>query len=105
MKHVKVSIYVNEAEQWQHQPLYLELLNILQKHDIAGGTVLRGVAGLTRDGIVKTSLFHISKKLPLVVQFIDKIERVKTVLPEIKKIVPHHLIVRLPVEVLNGDER
>ena len=105
MNYEKVSVYINEAEQWQNRPLYLELLDLLQKYDVAEGTVLRGVAGFPRDSMSKTSLFHRTKKLPLVIQFIDKVTLIEVVLPELKKIIPDHLIIRVPVEVVNRDER
>lgn len=37
MNHVKVSIYINESDKWQHRPLHIELLGMLDKNEIAGG--------------------------------------------------------------------
>ena len=50
---IKVSIYINEADQWNHRPLHLELLRMLHEQGIAGGTVLRAVAGFTHHGRVE----------------------------------------------------
>ncbi|WP_050799698.1 DUF190 domain-containing protein, partial [Fluoribacter dumoffii] len=82
MNHVKVSIYINEADKWQHRPLHLELLSMLDKNEIAGGTVLRAIAGFTmKSPVVCTSLVDVGSNLPLVVQFIDSVEKVDAVLP------------------------
>lgn len=101
MSHEKVSVYVNEADQWQKRPLHLELLSLLSKQEIAGATVLRAVAGFTHEGIVQTTLFHAGKKMPLIVEFIDDMERIEHILPELKKMAPHRLILRKPIEIVS----
>ncbi|QMT59054.1 MULTISPECIES: DUF190 domain-containing protein [unclassified Legionella] len=103
MNHVSVSIYINEADKWQHRPLHLELLSMLDQHEIAGGTVLRAIAGFTlKNPVVSTSLVDIGSKLPLMVQFIDTVEKVDAILPKVKEMVGHRLIIREPVEVVQG---
>lgn len=102
MNYVKISIYIDEADKWQHKPLHIELLNMLKQHGVASGIVLRAIAGLTPDGMEKTSLFHVGKKLPLVVQFITDSEMIEKMLPDLKIMVSEHLIINVPVEVLNG---
>ncbi|MCW8398578.1 DUF190 domain-containing protein [Legionella sp. PATHC038] len=103
MSHVKVSIYINEGDKWQHRPLHLELLSMLDKQGIAGGTVLRAIAGFTlKSPVVSTSLVDIGSNLPLVVQFVDTPEKVDAVLPQVKEMVGKRLIIREPVEVVNG---
>ncbi|CAM2844243.1 Uncharacterized ACR, COG1993 [Legionella steigerwaltii] len=103
MNHVKVSIYINEADKWQHRPLHVELLSMLDKNDIAGGTVLRAIAGFTRGGpVVTTSLVDLGSKLPLVVEFIDTAEKVDAVLPKVQEMAGIRLIIRESVEVVTG---
>jgi hypothetical protein len=103
MNYAKISVYLNEAEQWQGRPLYLELLDLFKKHKVEEGVILRAVTGFPPDHISKPSLFHPSKKMPLVAQFIDGVEIVEAALSELKMMLPNHLIVRVPVEVVNGD--
>jgi uncharacterized protein len=100
---VQVTIYLNEADQWQRRPLHLEMLKYLRESEIAGATVLHAVAGFTGHGRVKTStLVDAGGKLPLVLTFIDKEEHVERVLPQIKKMAGHRLIVREKV-VIEGE--
>lgn len=100
---VQVTIYLNEADQWQHRPLHLEMLKYLRESEIAGATVLHAVAGFTGHGRVKTStLVDAGGKLPLVLVFIDKEEHVERVLPRIKEMAGHRLIVREKV-VIEGE--
>lgn len=98
---VRVSIYINEADEWNRRPLHLELLRALHKHGIAGGTVLHAVAGFTaHSGVETTSLVDAGGKLPLVIQFIDSAENAAKVMPIIQEMARHRLIVRDRVEIV-----
>ena len=100
---VKVAIYVNEADEWKHRPLHLEVLRLLHDEGIAGGTVLHAVAGFTAHGRVETtSLVDAGGKLPLVVEFIDTAANVERVLPALRKMSAGRLIVRQRVDVVEG---
>ncbi len=100
---VQVTIYLNEADQWKHRPLHLELLKYLREQEIAGATVLHAVAGFTGHSRVKTStLVDAGGKLPLVFTFIDKEDHVQRVMPQIKEMAGHRLIVREKV-VIEGE--
>ncbi|MFA6301974.1 MAG: DUF190 domain-containing protein, partial [Legionella sp.] len=90
----KVTAYINEADKWNHRPLYLEILNMLQKNDIAAATVLHTVAGFTnKHPIETTSLVDIGSQLPLVVQFVDTSEKVNTILSELIQMVGQRLVI------------
>ncbi|HWQ03615.1 MAG TPA: DUF190 domain-containing protein [Candidatus Nitrosotenuis sp.] len=89
----RVSIYINEADEWHGRPVYLEILRYLQQQGCAGGTVLRGVAGFTRAaGVVTTSLVDAGGKLPLVIEYIDAPAKVERVLPKLREIAGDRLI-------------
>ena len=100
---VKVSLYINESDEWERRPLHLELLRMLHREGIAGGTVLHAVAGFTGHGQVETSsLVDAGGKLPLVIEFIDISINVDRVMPLLRKMAPHRLIVRQSVEVVGN---
>lgn len=99
---IKITMYINESDKWQHRPLHLEILRTLHQHNLAGGTVIHAVAGFTKTGSVETAtLVDIDGKLPLVIEFIDTAEKVDDILPEIIKMAPHRLIVRERIEIVN----
>lgn len=99
---VKISIYINEADEWHHRPLHTEVLRMLKDHGLAGGTVLRGVEGFTAKlGIQTASLVDAGGKLPLVIEFIDTAEDVERILPRIREMTGHRLITSEKVLVLN----
>ncbi len=100
---VQVSIYLNEADEWRHKPLHLEILNYLRAENVAGATVLHAVAGFTGRSRVKTSsLVDAGGKLPIVITFIDMDEHVDRVLPKLREMAAHRLIVRENVVIEQG---
>jgi PII-like signaling protein len=101
---VQISIYLSEADEWHHRPLHLELLKFLREQEIAGATVLHAVAGFTGRGRVKTTtLVDAGGKLPLVLTFVDTAEQVARVLPQVKQMASHRLIVREDVTIEAGE--
>ena len=96
---IKVSVYINEGDEWHHRPLHLAVLRLLHEQGLAGGTVLHAVAGFTGGGGVETtSLVDAGGKLPLVVEFIDTAEKVDRVMPQLKTMVGPRLIIRQHAE-------
>jgi PII-like signaling protein len=103
-KAVQVSVYLDEADQWHHRPLHLEMLKYLREHEVAGATVLHTVAGFTGHGRIKTSsLVDAGGKLPLLLTFIDTEEHVAEVLEHVREMAPHRLIVSEKVTLESGE--
>ncbi len=100
---VQITIYLNEADEWHRRPLHLEILNYLQRENVAGGTVFHAVAGFTgRNRVQTTSLVEAGGKLPLVIVFVDTDEHVNRVLPKLREMAAHRLIVRENVVIEQG---
>ena len=100
---VQVTIYLNEADEWRHKPLHLEILNYLRSENVAGATVFHAVAGFTgRSRVKTTSLVDAGGKLPLVIVFVDTDEHVERVLPRLREMASHRLIVRENVTIEQG---
>ena len=100
---VQVSLYLNEADEWHRKPLHLEILNYLRAENVAGATVLHAVAGFTgRSRVHTSSLVDAGGKLPLVITFIDTDEHVNRVLPRLREMAAHRLIVRENVVIEQG---
>ena len=100
---VQITIYLNEADEWKRRPLHLEILNYLRAENVAGATVFHAVAGFSGRSRVKTSsLVDAGGKLPLVIQFVDTDEHVNRVLPKLREMAAHRLIVRENVVIEQG---
>jgi len=96
-------MYLNEADKWHHKPLHVEILNYLRRENVAGATVLHAVAGFTGRQQVHTShLVDAGGNLPILLTFIDTEEHIQRVLPTLREMAPHRLIVRENVEIEQG---
>lgn len=101
---VQVTIYLNESDQWRHRPLHVEILNYLHGENVYAATVFHAVAGFLGRQRVKTShLVDAGGKLPVIVTFVDTDEHVGRVLPTIKEMAAHRLVVRENVVVEQGN--
>lgn len=100
---VKITIYLNEADEYHRRPLHLEILNYLRAENVAGATVLHAVAGFTgRSRVKTTSLVDAGGKLPIVLTFIDTEEHVLRVLPRLREMTSTRLMVREEVTIEQG---
>ena len=101
---VQVTIYLNEADQWHHRPLHLEILNFLRKENVYAATAVRCVAGfLGRHRLESAHLLEVGGKLPLIIIFVDTDEHVNRVLSTLKEMAAHRLIVRENVVLEQGN--
>ena len=101
---VQVTLYLNEADQWRHKPLHIEVLNYLNKENVYGATVTHAVAGFLGRHRVRTShLVDAGGNLPVIVTFVDTDEHVSRVLPTLKEMAAHRLIVRENVVLEQGN--
>ena len=102
----QVWIFLGESDQWHGRPLSLALLELLKRNGIAGGTVLRGIAGYGAHSFIHTaSLVELSSDLPILVTFVDRPDRIARVMPDILEMVREGLITTTPVEVIKYTSR
>lgn len=101
---VQVTMYLNESDKWQGRPLHLAVLNYLREENVFAACVLHAVAGFLGRMRVKTShLVDAGGKLPVIITFVDTDEHVSRVLPRLKEMAAHRLIVRENVVIEQGN--
>jgi PII-like signaling protein len=101
---VQVTIYLNESDKWQGKPLHLAILNLLRDENVFAACTLHAVGGFLGRQRVKTShLVDAGGKLPVIIVFVDTDEHVSRVLPRLKKMAAHRLIVRENVVIEQGN--
>lgn len=101
---VQVTMYLNEGDQWHRRPLHLEVLNYLRKEGVYAATAMHAVAGfLGRHRVEASHIVDAGGKLPVIVTFVDTNEHVSRVLPTLKEMAAHRLIVRESVEIEQGN--
>jgi len=71
-------IYIGETDRWKHQPLYHALIKKFKEAGLAGATVLRGIEGFGLNSRIKSAhILQLSEDLPLVIEVIDKAEKIE----------------------------
>ena len=81
----------------------MEILNYLRKENVYAATAFHAVAGFLGRQQVKTShLVDAGGKLPVIIIFVDTDEHVSRVLPKLKEMAAHRLIVRENVVLEQG---
>jgi PII-like signaling protein len=101
---VQVTLYLNEGDQWHHKPLHLEILNYLRGENVYAATAIHGVAGfLGRHKVETAHLVDAGGRLPVIIIFVDTGEHVNRVLPTLKEMAAHRLIVREDVAIEQGN--
>ena len=82
----------------------LAILNHLREENVFAACVLHAVAGFLGRQRVKTShLVDAGGKLPVIIVFVDTDEHVNRVLPKLKEMAAHRLIVRENVVLEQGN--
>src|ERR1041385_4332047 len=101
---VQVTIYLNESDKWQGRPLHMAILNYLRNENVFAACTIHTVAGFLGRQRVKTShLVDAGGKLPVIIIFVDTDEHVTRVLPHLKEMAAHRLIVRENVVLEQGN--
>ena len=92
---VQVTMYLCEGDSWHHRPLHLEVLKYLREENVAGAVAFHSLAGFQGRGRLTTAhLVDAGGNLPIVVTFVDADEHVGRVLPTLREMAAHRLIVR-----------
>ena len=100
---VQVTMYLTEGDSWHRRPLHLEILRYLREENVAGAVAFHSVAGFQGRSSVQTShLVEAGGELPVVITFVDTDEHVARVLPRLKEMAAHRLIVRENVIIEQG---
>ena len=101
---VQVTLYLNQDDKWQGKPLHLEILSYLRRENVYAAVGLHAIMGFLGRQRVKTShLVDAGGKLPVVIIFVDTDEHVGRVLPTLKQMAAHRLIVRENIVLEQGN--
>jgi CBS domain-containing protein/PII-like signaling protein len=99
-------IFIGEKDRWAGKPLYLAILEVLQRQGCSGATVFRGLAGFGANSLIHTVLLlELSTDLPIVITLVDRKDRLQRILPEICEMVQEGLVTLAPVEVVKYTHR
>lgn len=96
-----VRAYLGETDKWEGRNRYLAIVELLRERGFAGATVLRGIEGFgAKQHRHTTRILSISLDLPIIIEVVDREEKIRSILPELDRMVGDGLIVVQPVEVV-----
>jgi PII-like signaling protein len=99
---VLLRIFLGESDRWQHQPLYEAIVMAAREAHLAGATVLRGSMGFGKASRLHTSkILRLSEDLPLVIEIVDREEKINAFLPTLAKMIGGGLVTLEKVKVLH----
>lgn len=88
----RIRIYLSERDQHEGQPLYQAALERLRREGATGATVLRGLAGFGAGQRTRTAGVGELSSSPLVLEWVDRAERIARILPLLDEMLRSALI-------------
>ena len=86
-------IFVGETNRWEGRPLYEAIVRAGRDHGLAGATAFRGIEGFGVSGrIYSVKVLHLSENLPVVIEIIDRVERIQSFLPILDTMITEGLV-------------
>lgn len=97
----RLTVFIGESDQWQHKPLYTEIVHRAHRSGLAGASVFRGIEGFGASSLVHTArLLSLSEDLPVAVVVVDAPERISAFLPQLDDLIGEGIVIIDDVEVV-----
>lgn len=94
-------IFIGESDRAGGRPLYEVIVEEARKRGMAGATVLKGYLGFGANSRIHTAkILRLSEDLPVVIEIIDKEERIEAFLPDLDSLVDEGLVTLEKVKVI-----
>lgn len=95
-------IYISELDKYEGKPLFEQIVLKARELNMAGATVLRGIMGFGASSRIHTTkILSLSDDLPVVIEIVDREDRIDTIMPFLDETVTDGLITREKVDVIS----
>ena len=99
-------VFVDLEDRYQDKPLWEYILELVKEKGLAGATVFKAAAGIGAHSELRTfSVWRLSQNIPVVIEIIDREEKVREFLKELDGVIEEGLIVLIDVEVVSYRHR
>jgi PII-like signaling protein len=96
-----VRVFIGEADRWHGSPLYEAIVSRARAEGLAGATVVRGLMGFGAKSRIHTAkVLRLSEDLPIVVEIVDRPDRIDKFLPLLDEMVADGLVTVERVQVI-----
>ena len=97
----RLKIFIGETDRRGGRPLYEAIVEKARERGLAGATVYRGMLGFGANSRIHTSkILRLSEDLPVVIEIVDRPDRITAFLPELDGMIREGLITLEPVKVI-----
>lgn len=94
-------VFIGESDKFGGRPLYQAIVEEARKAGMAGATVLRATLGFgVHSRLHSAKVLRLSEDLPMVVEIVDKPERIEAFLPTLDGMVKEGLITLEKIKVI-----
>lgn len=101
-----VTVYIGNRDQWHGGSLYNAIVQRAREMGLAGATVTQGIEGFGANSkIHRASLLDLSTDLPIIVEIVDREDRIQAFLPELEQMVTEGLIIVRDCEIVKYASR
>ncbi|WMW24110.1 DUF190 domain-containing protein [Methanolobus sediminis] len=104
MRTLFLRIYLSENDKYKGKTAHHAVIEFLKDKGIAGATVHHCMEGYgVHHKIHTASVMRLGTDLPVIVQAVDKEEKIRKLIPELKEMLPTELMIVQEVEVVSGE--
>jgi len=94
-------IFISLEDKFNGKPLWEYILQLVKREGLAGATVFKAAAGIGAHSQLKTfTVWRLSQDLPVVIEIIDRQEKIEKFLEVIDSVIEEGLVVLEDVEVI-----
>lgn len=94
-------VFLDETDTSHDMPLYEALVRRLERRGVGGATVNKGIMGFgNQHKIHGKGLLGVSDDRPITVMVVEREEKLREVLPELRRMAPEAVMVLLDGELL-----
>ena len=94
-------IFIGESDRHEGKPLYEAIVRRAREKGLAGATVFRGLEGFGAHSRIHTvKILRLSEDLPILIEIVDRAERIEQFLPELDGMVDEGLITLEKVRII-----
>ena len=96
----RLRVILGESDQHRHHPAFVELVQRARSAGMAGATVVRGIEGFGASSHLHTTrMLSLSDDLPIVIEIVDREDRILSLLPRIDEMMADGLVTLEDVEI------
>ncbi|HTQ78406.1 MAG TPA: DUF190 domain-containing protein [Thermoanaerobaculia bacterium] len=98
---ILVRIFIGDSDRHEGIPLYEAVVQKAREKGLAGATVFRGFEGFGAHSLIHTTrILRLSEDLPVLIEIVDKKDKIEAFLPELDTLIPEGLVTLEEVQVI-----